>query len=81
VPSFRDILDVIWKASERLSVPLLVKGVGNGISREVAEKLAEAGVKAIDVAGAGGTNWTRIELERAKGVDPEKAGLAELFSK
>ena len=79
-PFFRGVLEAIRRASERLSVPLLVKEVGNGISREVAEKLAEAGVKAIDVAGAGGTNWTRIELERARGIDPEKAGLAELFS-
>lgn len=78
--SFKGILESIRKAAERLSVPLIVKEVGTGISKEVAEKLADAGVKAIDVAGAGGTNWAKIELERVRGLSPLKASIAELFS-
>lgn len=78
--TFRGILDSIRKAAENLSVPIIVKEVGTGISREAAERLASSGVKAIDVAGAGGTNWAKIELERVKGLNPLKAFLAELFS-
>jgi isopentenyl-diphosphate delta-isomerase len=78
--SFKGILRAIEVLCERLGVPVIVKEVGFGISREVAEKLAKAGVGAIDVAGAGGTNWARIEGERVRGLSPVKARIAELYS-
>lgn len=78
--SFKGILRAIEKACEELDVPVIVKEVGFGISREAAEKLAEAGVKAVDVAGAGGTNWARIEGERIKGISALKARISELYS-
>jgi isopentenyl-diphosphate delta-isomerase len=65
---------------ERLDIPVIVKEVGFGISREVAERLAKAGIKAIDVAGAGGTNWAKIEGERVRGLSAVKAQIAELYS-
>ncbi len=58
----------LWKKMEQLFQPLekpvIVKEVGAGISRADAERLIEAGVKIIDVAGAGGTSWSRIEAAR-----------------
>jgi isopentenyl-diphosphate delta-isomerase len=45
-------------------VPVVVKEVGFGIGAAQARKLAEAGVQAVDVSGAGGTNFARIEGKR-----------------
>lgn len=47
--------------SKNLSVPLIVKEVGFGMSKEVGKKLLDIGIKYIDVAGKGGTNFIEIE--------------------
>jgi len=78
--NFKGVLRAIEMLCDKLDVPVIVKEVGFGISREVAEKLVRAGVKAIDVAGAGGTNWARIEGERVRGLKMIKARTAELYS-
>ncbi|MGE5295708.1 MAG: alpha-hydroxy-acid oxidizing protein, partial [Solirubrobacterales bacterium] len=49
-----------------------------GISQEVAQQLAEAGVSGIDVAGAGGTSWSRIEGFR--GQTPSARNIAAAFA-
>ena len=45
----------------RAGLPVAVKEVGFGLSAAVVRRLAGAGVGVIDVAGAGGTNWARVE--------------------
>jgi len=64
--NFRGLIDKISKLCDQLSVPVIAKEVGNGISATMAEKLIAVGVRAIDVAGAGGTSWAKVESERAQ---------------
>jgi isopentenyl-diphosphate delta-isomerase len=64
--NFKGLLDKISKLCKSLSVPVIAKEVGNGISAQMSQKLIEAGVSAIDVAGAGGTSWAKVESERAE---------------
>ena len=62
---FKGMLAGIERTVKALNVPVIVKEIGYGISREVALKLKDAGVRIIDIAGAGGTSWTAIESHRA----------------
>ncbi len=64
--NFKGLLDKISNLCSKLSVPVIAKEVGNGISAIMAGKLIDAGVQAIDVAGAGGTSWAMVESERAE---------------
>ncbi|GAB3032174.1 type 2 isopentenyl-diphosphate Delta-isomerase [Natronobiforma cellulositropha] len=64
----RGCLERIEVVASDLSVPVIVKETGNGISGSTAQRLADAGVDAIDVAGKGGTTWSGIESYRAAAV-------------
>ncbi len=60
------LLSKIERVCRALPVPVIAKEVGWGISGETARRLADAGVAAIDVAGAGGTSWSQVEMHRAQ---------------
>ncbi|MCJ7519247.1 MAG: type 2 isopentenyl-diphosphate Delta-isomerase [Anaerolineaceae bacterium] len=73
--NFSGLLAKIELVCKKLPVPVVVKEVGWGISGEVAKQLANAGVQAIDVAGAGGTSWSEVEKHRtSKAFLRETAG-------
>ena len=74
---FGGLLERIAAVARALDVPVVVKEVGWGIGAEDARRLADAGVAAIDVAGAGGTSWTEVERHRA--VDARGAAVAGAF--
>jgi len=77
---FKGIYQKIAELVKNLNVPVIVKEVGAGISREVASKLQVVGVKAINVAGSGGTSWAGVEKLRAESVGDElKIHLGEMF--
>ncbi len=73
-PRFQGVLDGIGLLVRELPIPIIVKEVGAGLSVEVIGRLLEAGVRYIDVAGAGGTSWAGVEILRRKGA--EDAALA-----
>ncbi|MFO7662453.1 MAG: type 2 isopentenyl-diphosphate Delta-isomerase [Chloroflexota bacterium] len=62
---FSGLLGKIEAICQALPVPVIAKEVGWGFSRLDARRLADAGVAAIDVAGAGGTSWSQVEMYRA----------------
>lgn len=66
-PNFSGLLNKLEKLVRFLNLPVIVKEVGAGISKKAAGKLLNAGVKGIDVAGAGGTSWSGVEILRSKG--------------
>jgi len=69
-PAFRGVLGAIERLVAVLGVPVMVKEVGAGLSGSVVQRLLDVGVRSIDVAGAGGTSWSGVEiLRRADGDD------------
>ncbi len=59
-------LKAIEEVCKELRVPVIAKETGAGMSRDVAVMLRDAGVKALDVGGKGGTSWSGVEVYRAK---------------
>lgn len=76
--NFKGLLAKIQQICAQLPVPVIAKEVGNGISAVMAKQLIEAGVAAIDVAGAGGTSWAKVESQRAK--DNRQRHLGQVFA-
>ncbi len=60
---FRGAYDRVCEVAEALDKPVVLKEVGNGISKEVASKM-KGKIYAIDVQGAGGTTWIGVETYR-----------------
>jgi isopentenyl-diphosphate delta-isomerase len=65
-PYFKGLLKGLKKLVKEIEIPVIIKEIGMGISNDVAKRMLEAGVKGIDVAGAGGTSWAAIEMIRNK---------------
>ncbi len=63
--NFAGLAKKIEEVCKKLEVPVIAKEVGWGISERTARLLADCGVSAIDVAGAGGTSWSQVEMHRA----------------
>lgn len=75
--NFSGLLRRIETVCKGLGSPVIVKEVGNGLNAEVAKRLAEVGVAALDVAGAGGTSWAMVEMHRAR--SRSQANIAAAF--
>jgi isopentenyl-diphosphate delta-isomerase len=55
------VLGAIRQLCSDTKFPVIVKETGCGISGDVAVRLEKAGADAIDVAGAGGTSWVKVD--------------------
>jgi len=77
-PQFRGGLKAIERICRELTIPVVVKEVGSGVSPSTIQKLKNAGVKAVDVSGRGGTHWGRVEGLRSP-KQSLKAEAAETF--
>jgi isopentenyl-diphosphate delta-isomerase len=75
---FAGLLNKVEAICKVLPVPVIAKEVGWGFSKNDIALLAQAGVSAIDAAGAGGTSWSQVEMYRSRNEHRRK--LAEAFS-
>jgi isopentenyl-diphosphate delta-isomerase len=71
--NFRGILSGIEDLVIKNSIPVIVKETGAGISQHVAKRLLNVGVSVIDVAGSGGTSWSKVENQRPSNTNPNFA--------
>lgn len=76
---FSGLLDTMAELCNKLSIPVIAKETGCGLSREAASALAVAGIKTVDVSGAGGTSWVAVEAERAADGSQAKSLGTELW--
>lgn len=68
--NFKGVLTGIEKLVNDSNVPVIVKETGAGLSKYVAKKLLNVGVEVLDVAGAGGTSWSKVENYRSSNKNP-----------
>lgn len=73
---FREGTATLARFVKELSVPIIAKETGCGLSGSVARRLRAVGVAHVDVSGAGGTSWVAVETHRAAG---DAKALGEAF--
>ncbi len=75
---FTQWLNNIEDIVDSVNVPVIVKEVGMGLSRENVRALHNVGVRIVDVAGSGGTNFIQIEnARRARAAESDYAYLED----
>ena len=78
--SFNGLLEIIREVTSSVQIPVIAKETGAGIAFEEAKLLENAGVKGIDVSGAGGTSWAAVEFYRARmRMDEHHERLGNVF--
>lgn len=68
--NFSGLAARIGALAAELEVPVVIKEIGSGLSLEDVTLLAEQGIRYFDVAGSGGTSWSRIEHHRDTDDNP-----------
>lgn len=65
-PQFKGCWDAIARLVKEIRVPIIIKETGCGFAAATLKRLKALGIAAVDVSGAGGTHWGRIEGQRAQ---------------
>ncbi len=76
---FKGGLAAIKKLAKTLPAPLIIKETGCGFSEEALDRLTGLGISVVDLSGAGGTHWGRVEGSRYREKDA-LFGIGETFS-
>jgi len=63
--NFANLANKIHALAENIEVPIILKEVGCGLSPQDIELGLQAGIQYFDIAGRGGTSWSRIEAHRS----------------
>lgn len=72
--NFAHLVDKIASIHRELSVPVLLKEVGCGLTPADIALGKQAGIRIFDIAGRGGTSWSRVEYHRRRNEE-DNAGL------
>ncbi len=59
--NFTNLLVKLPEILKAVEYPIILKEVGHGLSVRVASSVKNVGFAALDVAGAGGTSWAKVE--------------------
>ena len=78
--NWKGTADALASFIAKSPVPVIVKEVGAGITPALAEQLIAMGASYVDVAGLGGTNWTRIEVARHDDDDATATETQDRFA-
>jgi isopentenyl-diphosphate delta-isomerase len=62
--NFKGLAAKITELCSHLKVPVMLKEVGSGLSPADVQLGLQAGIRYFDIAGSGGTSWSRIEHQR-----------------
>ena len=73
---FRNGLETLHRLHQELSIPLVVKETGCGLSYTLGQKISKIGIQWVDTSGSGGTSWVAVETHRAQ---DEKHQLGHTF--
>ena len=65
-PFYAGFIEKLARIIDNLEIPLILKETGAGFSKESAEMIKDLDIYAIDIGGAGGTSFSKIEALRAK---------------
>ncbi|MDR1361622.1 MAG: type 2 isopentenyl-diphosphate Delta-isomerase [Holosporaceae bacterium] len=76
--NFSGLLKKIEHICAKLDAPVVIKEVGYGISAELAKKLADVGVYAVDIAGSGSISWGDVEGKKSN--DIVKNSVSKVFA-
>jgi isopentenyl-diphosphate delta-isomerase len=74
---FAGLMNKVEAICKEMPVPVIAKEVGWGFSKQDIKMLVDAGISAVDIAGAGGTSWSQVEMHRSE--DKIQRQLAAAF--